>query len=244
MLNTCRCAQDGKGKAFSTFKNAFDSKGNLKPALQEENHGMVSRAVSTMDGMEYAGATLATSATQGVDQAQFNLWCGQSGKGRLNVLPWLRRLGDQWVRTMGVPVQERTLAAMPPPPAPEAVSADVAMVDVDKEAELRELFGLAGPATVHPLARCSFVLTRRCVFSRHYSLDGGTHAPPIMDRRSFGRCMCRLGLRHPLLIERFFSVFDTVRTTLLEDACLLASAMGFVDTACEWVLTPLDCCAG
>eukprot|EP01048_Picozoa_sp_COSAG05_P005375 COSAG05_NODE_317_length_11545_cov_73.981391_12_plen_38_part_00 len=32
------------------------------------------------------------------------------------MIPWLRRMGDSWVRTMSLPLAERHLAVLPPPP--------------------------------------------------------------------------------------------------------------------------------
>eukprot|EP01048_Picozoa_sp_COSAG05_P006681 COSAG05_NODE_444_length_9777_cov_20.852965_8_plen_85_part_00 len=55
---------------------------------------------------------------------QYAIRCEESGEARLNMVSWLRRLGDSWVRTMSIPLAERNMAVLPPPPD-ENVSAAI-----------------------------------------------------------------------------------------------------------------------
>jgi Ca2+-binding EF-hand superfamily protein len=115
--------------------------------------------------------------SRGIDLQLFSQWCEATGPGRLNILHWLRRLGDSWLRTMTQPIAERALAVVPARDSlthhPET------MLDIDSQME-------------HDI---------RKVFDA-YATDG------VLDSRSFGRCVRRLGLTNPLLTSRFFAQFD------------------------------------
>jgi hypothetical protein len=109
-------ADDGSSKALATFKHAFKTNGQRQPQEQEQNKKMVAQAAKAMDGFEYRSSTLGAEVSRGIDQASFQRWCEESGSGRLNLIPWLRRLGDRWVHTMGQPLTERQVAILPPAP--------------------------------------------------------------------------------------------------------------------------------
>ena len=121
-------------------------------------------------------ADAAALADRGIDLQMFSRWIEATGSERLNVLHWMRRLGDSWLRTMTQPIAERTLAALPP--RESALRSDeMPLIDSHMERDIRNLFDA-------------------------YATDG------VLDSRSFGRCVRRLGITNPLLISRFFCEFD------------------------------------
>ena len=194
-------ADDGGKKAFVIFEYAYGSDGTdaLIPKKSSENLRKIRSAVEALNALEtpiYLAkeksdgsrasiwkepsevGPVATSA-RGIRIERFKQWCHDSGSGRLNVLHWLRSLGDRWLHTMAQPISERTPAIMPTPDSQELQPSEPLEIDAQIEQNIRALFDA-------------------------YATDGA------LDRRSFARCVRRLGLSNPCLVDRFFAQFDAL----------------------------------
>lgn len=126
----------------------------------------------------------------------FSRWIQATGSERLNVLHWMRRLGDSWLRTMTQPIAERSLAVVPAREGPLRSDEMPRKDSQQMEGDIRKLFDAY--ATDGMLDNRSF---GRC--ARRLGLNS-----PLMISRFF--CEFDQSERHFLNQDDFVSGFQLI----------------------------------
>jgi Ca2+-binding EF-hand superfamily protein len=164
------------GKVFIAFRDGKDSKAKAK------HQDLIAKAATELDGLQYNGNVIKAEACSGIDASQFEKWCKSSGDDRINIVAWLRSLGDSWIRKMDI------IAEM--------------IVDgslITERADNRSAVKLPGIITAQYDEATRGAIDNCFV---KYAVDGHLY------RRGFIRCLSQLGMANSALLDRMFKVFD------------------------------------